>query len=152
MDTREFSVRRRPCQRTGQCVRTCQVQHHQREHARSFQANRESVCILLQSRGKEFGKRLAERMLAQWPDPEDWDRLDYDRVSYLVYDVIVEFCRQGPPDFKEWLRPDCEIGEALLDHVTARSRDGLRLFADSPGEAFELLANTIEFATKKIIR
>jgi hypothetical protein len=100
----------------------------------------------------DFSATLAKLILEKWPDPDEWDCMDYDTVSYCVYDVIEVFCRRGAPDFNSWLKPDCDIGEALLDHVTARVRDGLRIFADSSNDLLESLTGTIEFAAKKILR
>lgn len=97
---------------------------------------------------------MAKRLLNCWPAPDDWEWMDYDSVSCCVYDVINEFCSKATAEFNGWLKADCDVGETLLNHVTARARarDALRVFANNPDQARKSLANTIEFAAKKIIR
>lgn len=117
----------------------------------SFKKNEQVFIYYFEPRIEEFSAKVAEGILKIWPDPKAWDRLDYDQVSDTVFDIIDAFCRHANSDFNGWLKPDCTIGEALLDHVTARARDALRVFADNPGEAQQSLASTIKFAAKKII-
>jgi len=117
-----------------------------------FRKNETVFVYYVKKRLSDFSTTLAKIILQKWPDPYEWDCLDYDRVSYCVYDVIEAFCHQGASDFNNWLKPDCDIGEALLDHITARVRDGLRVFADSSDDVLESLIGTIEFAGKKILR
>lgn len=60
-------------------------------------------------------------------DLESADSLDFDAVRWIVYDAIEDAILKAK---NGWLKPDCGLAEAVIDHVAGRIREDLRLLAD----------------------
>lgn len=52
-----------------------------------------------------------------------WEAVDYDIVRDVVYD---SFDAAIGNDHKSWLSIDCDAAEAMIDHVAARIREGMK--------------------------
>jgi hypothetical protein len=113
--------------------------------------NEEVFVRYFRPRSEELSTSMSNRILAKWPNTATWERLDYDELSYIVEEVLEEFCAAGAVETNGWLQAYCDIGDALRDHVTARAREAIRVYAEVPDEASDSLAGTIEFAINKIL-
>lgn len=68
---------------------------------------------------------VAQR-INEYFDPADvmeWESVDFDTVRDLVYD---SFHATVGNDGNSWLSLDCHAAEAMIDHVAARIRDGMK--------------------------
>jgi hypothetical protein len=81
--------------------------------------------------------------------------LDYDEIHWAVYGVFEARIQQ---EDTTWLKPDCGLAEAVIDHVSGRIRETLRLIADGifPEEAMSaperLLADTAWHAMRRFMK
>jgi hypothetical protein len=57
------------------------------------------------------------------------DSFDYDEIRDEIEDVFHRLAKQ-----RDWVRPDCNFGETLIDHLTARVRETLKWLSYPPGE------------------
>lgn len=99
---------------------------------------------------------VAQRILSVLhpADPNLWENLlDFDDLNGIVFDVFdsefrkTQFC---------WLRADCNLGEAVIDHVAARARLDLRMFADpdflrANPEPSAVFVSSAKFAIRTIL-
>lgn len=88
-------------------------------------------------------------------EPEDWeDSVTFDDLRQSVFAVLDAVFRNARID---WLRADCDLGEAVMDHVAARVRENLWLFADPAyrrelPEPAEVFADAVRHAIETILK
>jgi hypothetical protein len=99
---------------------------------------------------------IVEEILKSF-DPEEvreWE-VDFDDVRGIVFDV---FERDRGNDGYNWLKPECALGEAMIDHLGARLRETLKWLSeqatdgeenDSPRES---LMQTARLSMRKILK
>lgn len=74
-----------------------------------------------------YGQVVAEKVISAFePQFPDWDAVDFDRVRDLLYDTMASDIHR---EKNTWLKADCDLAEAVMDHVAARIRDGLKWLA-----------------------
>lgn len=103
------------------------------------------------------GQLLAEGVLASFDPSQKKVRgdIDYDSVRDIVYDVIERETREGNDS---WLKPDCELGEAMIDHLAARIREALRWLSDEVADGrdhdspMEAVAHTAQLSMQKFLK
>lgn len=114
------------------------------EFRKYFGQHGEATCITI---GQEIVKEFDPLKAIEWD-------LDFDPIWNNVHFVIERACDGGRSC---WLKPDCELAEAVIDHVAVRIRETLKWMADQAavGEPDETPAGTIvwtaQLAMKKIL-
>ena len=111
----------------------------------------------IKPRIKECSLAVAERInrLFDPADIEDWEAVDFDIVRDAVYDSLTTTIGS---DHASWLSIDCDIAEAMIDHVAARIRDGMKWTSREAddGEAsdhpLDWVAWTAQLSMEKILK
>jgi hypothetical protein len=111
----------------------------------------------IEPRLEECSLAVAERInrLFDPADIEDWEAVDFDIVRDAVYDSLTATIGN---DHASWLSIDCDIAEAMIDHVAARIRDGMKWTSREAddGEASDQPLNwvawTAQLSMEKILK
>jgi hypothetical protein len=98
---------------------------------------------------------IAEALLQQFrpTDVKDWD-VDIDVVRDTIFDVVFEIVSA---EKKSWFSPECELAEAMIDHLALRVRETLKWLSDlandddeDPSPA-EHIAHTARLSMQKVL-
>lgn len=125
-------------------IRT-QNQRHNQAFANYVSQHIESICTA-----------IAQAVLAELDpaSPAQWEgRLTFEDLRQLLFDVLNAIFRNAPI---AWLSADCDLGEAVMDHVAAQIRKNLWLFSepsylrDMP-EPTEVFADAAQQAIETIL-
>lgn len=96
-----------------------QTQQNNKAFADYVSQHIESICTA-----------VAQAVLAELDpaSPEQWeDSVTFEDLRQSLFDALDAVFRNACID---WLRADCDLGEAVMDHVAARIRENLWLFSD----------------------
>jgi hypothetical protein len=80
---------------------------------------------------------------------------DYDQIRWAIYDVFERMINKVETT---WLKPDCDLAEAVIDHIAGRIKQDLQLVADDilsedlASNPEILLADTARYAMRRFIR
>lgn len=107
------------------------------------------------ARIESCSQAIVEQILKSF-DPlstKEW-AVDFDDVRDIVFDV---FERERGDDGHNWLKPECALGEALIDHLAARLRETLKWLRDQANDGeesdspLESLMQTAKLSMRKIL-
>lgn len=108
------------------------------------------------ARVDQIAIKVAEAVLREFQPNEIayWDP-DFDTIRDIVFSVFDVEC----DDEDNWLKPDCDLADAVIDHVTARVRESLKWMMEQAEEdevEFESspvssLAHTSKLAMTKLL-
>lgn len=126
---------------------------------KGFDKEDDAFTDFVKRRGDGLGHVLAARLLARLDDTpvSTWDDLDYDDVRDEVYECIArEISGEGD---STWLKPDCSLADAVIDHLAAQLRETLRYAAYEAADTgvveesyADSLAHTARVAIGRIVR
>lgn len=125
---------------------------------KGFEREDEVFADFVRQRVDPFGHAIAARLL-EWLGEvpvSEWDELDYDEVRDEVVDFFFDQVERAADS--RWLKPDCSLGNAVVDHLAAQLRETLRYFAYASEKEraedpyAEALAHTAGLAMRRIVR
>ena len=75
---------------------------------------------------EETKKVLLDKIIENFGLENEFDcDIDFDSIRDTIFDVFTRLCMGT-----EWLRPDCNLGETLIDHLAARVRSTINWWYD----------------------
>lgn len=88
------------------------------EFAKYFSAKIELTCT-----------SIVKALLLEF-DPSDMDNwnLDFDEIRDIVFEVFEHACFK-----RDWIQPDGDLAEAVIDHIAVRLRETLKWMAEQAG-------------------